>query len=861
MALMTFSLDGEGWEIYGYHADQWTLNNSLHGSAELGPFPAVVPGAVQADLLAVGVIPNPYWEEQSRLSEWVAMRQWEYIREFTPPGEMRGMRVMLVLDGIDPGGVVALNSVQLIEHDGQFIPLEIDVTDKLIFDAPNQLRIILREAPHHENQSGWTDKEIMPHTRFTYKWDFSTRYLPVGVWRGVRLEAHQAFRVVDVWARPKVDITEHSATITTTVTFIGPESRPHEVRTSLCYGDEVVSVDHSRQKGSTALQEVVHHHFIGNPRLWWPNGYGTQHRYRMVAEVFDAQGELADRKEVTVGLREVHYLRNEGAQSHAYPYTLVVNGTPVFLKGWNLVPLDHLYGQQNSGKLRRYLQMVRDAGGNLLRVWGGGVLESEEFYTLCDELGILVWQDFIMSSSGHNSVPSADSRHLAQWEALAPLAIKDRRNHPSLAVWCGGNELMEKGDKPATEYQPVLALLRRLVREYDPDRLFLSSTPSGPTAYVDPSRPLPPATEQHDVHGKWHYLGQERHYAFYNALNPMLHSETGCGGAANLDAMQFIGEEKRLWPPDPLLWKHHAGGWIDFPLLKELFGLLETLEQYVQASQLIQAEGIRYIIESHRRRKWHTSGVFLWQLNEPWPNLACSNVIDYFGQPKPAYFAAANAFQPEAVSARYARLGWLPGDRFSAELFVSNSQERVRPLELTWTLYDIAGAHLAGWCAETLSHPNSVSKMGKVEWKIPESFTQPFLLRATISAADKLVHMNDYLFSAAPLPILAPLLQFPSAVLDVNVAEDGDGLLVSVENAGSTIALGVMISRPDGHWIYGTDNYRHLLPGETWTAHVTPGQREGFYMQLDNRSETGEIAVSAWNTPAVRVSVEEKVVV
>ena len=171
-------------------------------------------------------------------------------------------------------------------------------------------------------------------------------------------------------------------------------------------------------------------------------------------------------------------------------------------------------------------------------------------------------------------------------------------------------------------------------------------------------------------------------------------------------------------------------------MLEELFGPLRNLDAYIQASQLLQAEAVRALIEANRRRKWHCSGVLLWQLNEPWPNFCCTNQVDYFNQPKPAYYAAANAFLPEIVTARYDSLAGKPGEPFSTELWVDNSLEAARAVEVSWAIHDLAGALLKSWSGETLTHPNSVSRVGAVNWSVPADFLRPFLLRLTLHAGE-----------------------------------------------------------------------------------------------------------------------------
>jgi beta-mannosidase len=849
MALIEHVLDEHAWTLRGYYPGQWQAASSRRGGCAVGPLPATVPGAVQADLLAAGLIPNPYREEQSRLSEWVAAREWEYATTFTPPMPLQGKSLFLALDGLDPGGTIIVNGEVLVEHPGGPLSLETDVTALLTFDRENELRIRLHEAPPQPNQFGALDRALVTRPRFTYQWDFATRYPPIGLGRPVRLLALGRFRLVNVWVRPQVHLHDGEAVVSTTIAFHALKEGGCEVRTSLKCGEALLSTEHALVSAGKAVQEVRHEHFIAQPRLWWPNGYGEQPLYEMVTELFDARGDLCDQQRVTFGIRDLRFVRNDGAAPTAFPYTVLVNDTPIFLKGGYLLPRDHLYAMPNEGKVVRLLRMARDAGVNCLHAFAGGPWEDETVYRQCDALGLLIWQDFPLCGSQGGSTPAGDTQTLAQWEILGPALLASRRNHPALAIWCGGHELTDGQGHPATCQHPTLALLQRLVREHDPDRLFLPTSPSGAVFMVDPRAVYKTSAEQGDVHGPWGYLGPERHYQYHDGLNAMLYGAYGCGGATHPSTMRQLADEERLWPPttDNPLWAHRGGlCWSDLPRLEMLFGELPDLDSYAQASQFLQAEAVRYAIEASRRRKWRSSGMILWHLNEPWPNLICPALIDYFGHAKPAYYAAANAFRPEAICARFEKIAWQPGDMFLAELYLINSRETARALEWSWTLYDLAGNALAGWCAETLSHPNAASRVGTVRWMIPKDFTHPFLLRATVSNHGRTIHHNDYLFSCAPPPMFAPLSAHAPASLAVQAHPKGSHLTVRIENTGTAAAFGVTVSRPDGHWLYGIDNYRHLLPGEVWTAQYTIAAREGFDMGLWHTAEEPEIAVSAW---------------
>jgi beta-mannosidase len=351
---------------------------------------------------------------------------------------------------------------------------------------------------------------------------------------------------------------------------------------------------------------------VDSPELWWPNGMGEQRLYRV--------GDLE------VGFRTVE-LRN---------YRLVVNGTPVPIRGWNWVPIDALYGVPRREKLAHLLGLAARANVNLLRVWGGGLIETDEFYELCDRLGLLVWQEFSMSSSGIESVPSDDPGFVETMVADALAIVPRRRRHPSLAVWCGGNELDADGS------EPVLEALRGVVEELDPGRAWLPTSPS---------------RDARDEHGPWEHQGLREHYAHYDGRTCVLHSEFGVEGMTNRRALETLVGDASRWPADRSnpVYEHLGAWWNNAPLVQAAFGgRIEDVDTMRRASQWLQYEGLRYAVEATLRRG---AGVIPWQFNESYPNAWCTCAVDYHGIPKPAYYGVARAYRG-APSAQFAACAW-----------------------------------------------------------------------------------------------------------------------------------------------------------------------------------------------------------
>ena len=356
--------------------------------------------------------------------------------------------------------------------------------------------------------------------------------------------------------------------------------------------------------GSTLLE-------VDRPELWWPNGSGPQRLYRA--------GEFE------VGFRTIEL----------DDYRLTVNGVRVPIRGWNWVPLDVLHGVPRPEKLERLLRLAQRGNVNLLRVWGGGLIESEELYSLCDRLGLLVWQEFSQSSSGLESVPSDDPAFVAALAADAREIVPRLRRHPSLAIWGGGNEL------DADDAHPALAALRSVVQELDPGRPWIATSPLG----------------DKDVHGPWEHQGLRRQYAHWDAGTALLHGEFGVEGMTNRGAHEELIAPEHRWPADRSnpVYEHLGAWWNNAAFVQEAFGgRIEDVETMRRASQWLQYDGLRYAVEAAIRRR---AGVIPWQLNESFPNAWCTSAVDWHGEPKPAYYGVARAYRG-APSAQFATCAW-----------------------------------------------------------------------------------------------------------------------------------------------------------------------------------------------------------
>lgn len=828
-------LDG-GWTLRGFLGEDWALHRAaLHARADAGGddawIPASVPGSVLADLLAAALVADPYRGTDSRLTEWVPQRTWVYRRTLAAP-IAAGERVFLELDGIDAAATICLDGEPVARHEGMHVPLVFELTDRLGETGTRMLAVVIDPAPVSEPQVGRTSKVTVHKGRMGYGWDFCPRLVHQGLWRPARLRVTGGARLADVWARPRLDRGAARVEVTVTVDDTRPQpagpgdTRPHHagpehtaVATLRAADGEIVAA------GTTAVADGAARLVLDvpAPRRWHVNGHGEPYLYRLTTELVGGDGAVSDAREQSVGLRDVRFVAVDGGPPDALPYGLVVNDRPVYITGWNWVPVDALYGATDPARLRHLLGLARDAGVTMLRVWGGGLIETPEFYDLCDEYGILVWQEFAQSSSGMESVPSEDPAFVTRMATEAEAIVPSRRNSPSLAIWCGGNELQRPDGTPLPDSDsPVLTALSKVVRRLDPDRQWLPTSPSGPV-FANTVATVASDVPQHDVHGPWEHQGLAAHYRLYDRGRSLLLSEFGVEGMSNTRAIAYVVpvENRRLPTAGDPVWDHLGRWWNNERLVQEAFGgELATLEELERASQLLQADGLRYAIEANRRRAT-SCGVLPWQLNESFPNGWCTAAVDYFGEPKAAYHAVRRAYRPLHVCAQLDTAVWAGRDRLVAGVWAWSD---VGPLSGT------VGARLIladGTVAQEQSWPAEAAEGSPC--RVDELACDLTGLGDGIVVLDLTVREHGRQASTRQLVSLgtafAALRHLDPARIEVRVADDGpDTWQLRLRHHGGPVApfLRLLDARPAGApgFLVVGDSGLDLLPGEECTVPV-----------------------------------------
>ncbi|HEX8189185.1 MAG TPA: glycoside hydrolase family 2 TIM barrel-domain containing protein, partial [Pyrinomonadaceae bacterium] len=406
---------------------------------------ANVPGSVHTDLLANGLIEDPFYRDHEPKLQWVGRADWEYRTTFDAPAALVARRnVELVFEGLDTYAAVFLNDRRLLEADNMFRTWRVDAKPALKA-GPNTLRIVFRspinevlprmkalgyELPASNDQG----EKTSPHTRkapYQYGWDWGPRFVTCGVWKPARLEAWDDARLATLHVLQN-SLGKDAAHLTAEVEVESTGS-----------SDAVVVVEDPSDRRVSARQTVKlspgTNRFalklsVPNPQLWWPAGLGPQKLYTLRARLTSG-GRVSDELSTRVGLRTLELRQRPDAAGKSF--TFVVNGVPVFARGANWIPADSFPERVTRARYRHLLESARDANMNMLRVWGGGYYEMDDFYELCDELGIMVWQDFMFACSMY----PGDEKFLESVRAEATDNVRRLRNHPSVVIWVGNNEV------------------------------------------------------------------------------------------------------------------------------------------------------------------------------------------------------------------------------------------------------------------------------------------------------------------------------------------------------------------------------------------------------------------------------------
>lgn len=632
------------WKLWGFRPNLWRMNFDFvklsSPWAEVDGIPIDVPGSVQKALLREGIIKDWNIGLNYRDIEWIENREWllatlipdEWTRRDNP-----SEKIVIEFKGLDYKGIVYVNGRQAGTFCNAFIPYRFDITP-FLRETGNTLVVAFECPPQNLAQIGWTSAITEWKPRFNYGWDWIPRIVQTGIWDDVLIGSADvsAPRLGEVQAICDASPDKDQGSLT--IRF--PETPGCKTRVVLTSPEGKTVLDKTLKEGTSEQRWDKL-----KVRRWWPNGAGEQPLYDLCVELISAQGQVIDRYSQKLGFRSVGWGPCKDAAPEADPWLCYVNGTPVFLQGIDWTPILPNFADLREADYERLLKTYKDLGINTIRVWGGGFAERDWLYDYCDKLGILVWQDFPLSSSGLDNYPPDTNEAIGSMKDIVDHYVLRLRNHPSLFVWCGGNELYELDNSaPVNVAHPMIAMMKERVDALDGTRRFVPGTPSGPT--IESSREKFGKGISYDVHGPWNlpYSGpdmtMESVEAFWDKCDALFLSEVGAPGAASVELLNIYKGDCELLPAKETnpIWKS-VNWWIQWGEYLAKGGDPYSLADYVAWSQKRQADGLVIALRKSKARFPACGGFLVWMGHDSFPCPLNTSIIDFDGALKPAAHA------------------------------------------------------------------------------------------------------------------------------------------------------------------------------------------------------------------------------
>ena len=631
--------------------------------------PAQVPGTVHQDLINHKQLPDPFYGINEQKIQWVENEDWEYRIAFTvTPEQLKRDDAQLVFEGLDTYADVYLNGALLLKADNMFVGYTIPVKSQLRI-GENLLHIYfhspIRQTLPQYNSNGFNypadndhhDKHLSVFSRkapYSYGWDWGIRMVTSGIWRPVTIRFYDAASISDYHIK-QLALTDQLANLSNELEInnILPRPLQAEVRINTSFEG---SAEKSISQAIT-LQPGINHVSIpsevASPVRWMPNGWGKPALYDFSAQIIVEDKVVAEQSH-RIGLRTVRLVNEKDKDGESFYFE--VNGVPMFAKGANYIPQDALLTNVTTERYQTLFRDIREANMNVIRVWGGGTYEDDRFYDLADENGILVWQDFMFACTPYPSDPT----FLKRVEAEACYNIRRLRNHASLAMWCGNNEILEAlkywgFDKnfPPEIYQEMFRgydklfhqLLPAKVKELDADRFYIHSSPY----FANWGRPESWGIGDSHNWGVWY--GQKTFDSLDTDL-PRFMSEFGFQSFPEMKTISTFAAPEDYQIESEVMNAHQKssiGNALIRTYMERDYIIPEKFEDFVYVGLVLQGQGMRHGLEAHRRNRPYCMGTLYWQLNDSWPVVSWSS-IDYYGNWKALHYQAKRAFAPILIN-------------------------------------------------------------------------------------------------------------------------------------------------------------------------------------------------------------------
>ncbi|MCH2196057.1 glycoside hydrolase family 2 protein [Kordia sp.] len=777
---------------------------------------ASVPGNVYSDLLSHNKIPDPFLGSNELNVQWVPTKDWEYQTTFNLDEEtLKKSNIELTFEGLDTYASIYLNDSLIGKTNNAFRTWKFDIKD--LAKAENSLRIgFQKTSVHEEKETAKLEYLLNPGIRvftrkaqFQYGWDWGPIVNTSGIWKPIKITSWNNMKLDDVFFKQE-ELTDSIASLNVEYTISADED-VKDATFEIKNGEAIHTVKFPVYKGTHTYTTRFQ---IKNPNRWWTYNLGTPHLYELDVKLKQGN-DLKAQKTVKVGLRTIELVRETDEKGETFYFKL--NGIPVFMKGANYIPQHSMQDKVTDAHYEKLLNDVKDANMNMLRVWGGGIYENDIFYKLCDEKGILVWQDFMFACAMY----PGDKAFLDNVQQEAIDQVSRLRNYASIALWCGNNENNEawhrwgwQADKTEAQRKAIwdsyLAVFDRILPEtvakYHPSISYWESSPS----YGRGDERFQFEGDAHDW-GVWHdALPFER----FEQKVPRFMSEFGFQSFPSYEAIRaFTGEDSISINHDSYIThqKHPRG----FKLIREYmerdYPVPTAGDDYVYMSQLTQAKGITMGMEAERRAMPYCMGSLYWQLNDCWPVVSWSS-IDFMGNWKALHYKAKKSFEDVLISSI------VENDTINTYIV----SDKLQDIEGDFTLefLDFNGTIIHSTKQKLTVVANTSQIVAKTPMTDIKGNASEYVMRAVFISTplNTNAQTGDTLTSNSLFYVARPKeLNLPKEDISTKVTKTEDGFTIEV--SAKTLQKDVFLyTKAKGHF---SDNFIDVLPNQTITITFT----------------------------------------
>jgi beta-mannosidase len=782
-----------------------------------------LPGDVHTALLESSEIPDPYFGQNEDAVAWVYKTPWTVERNFDVPAGMAEGFLTLTLSEIDCIAAVLLNGEVIAETQNQFIRYDIDVTGK-VRAGGNTLRIDFAAVPDVAKARADAHPFAIPyaamnqkvaHLNFVRKsachagWDWGICLMPVGVYGRMELRRARLARTESVQVEQHHENGSVNLTIKTRVHAFesGDVSLTHTI------GGQTVGGTVALEKGENLVAHTI---TITNPKIWWPSGQGDQPLYDLVT---DLDGETTAQR---IGLRKLEWIVEKDEVDHSFKCR--INGRDITMMGANWIPADAIPSRITPETVRDLLESAKAANYNMLRVWGGGQYEPDWFYDLCDELGLMIWHDFMFSCMPYPS----DRAFLADIQTEITQQVRRLSHHASIAIWCGDNEVIgslnwypetkANRDRHLANYDRLSKLLAEIVEDEDPSRRFWPSSPS--LGYMDFADGWHIDTRG-DMHF-WDVWHSAKPFEHYRTVQPRFASEFGFQSFTSMNVIESFTEPGDRNPSSPVMETHQRNDGGNARILETMcryFRFPKGFEEMVFLSQIQQGLAIKTAIEFWRSTKPRCMGTLYWQINDIWPVASWSS-LDYGGQWKLLHYLAKRFFNPVSIVA-------IPEGN---EIVIKGMNDSPAPLDiiLELTLADVTGTATSLKRLKVSLGLESASELARIP--LEDVGQGQFLILEWHDAQGNLLGHNDF------FPRAYKYYDLPDANVSAAWAEESGAPVLTLKSDKPALFVSAYVDSAG----YFSDNCLTLLPGQEARLSFTP--RKGAVPSLTDLEKTLKIS-------------------